>query len=184
MLLLIRELVEDHDFEGLELDWLRCPFCMDPPATPEQIDDHDELDRRIRKLTAGQGAARPASPIRWACASPSGWASSRRSAWTSRRWPGPGLIDFVNFSNSWQTSWDVPYDELRRELGDKVAIYGVIEDAPTGWTPSTREREEQAIARLLSASPELLRGNAAGKLAHGRRRHRDVQFLLHRRGGP
>jgi homoserine O-acetyltransferase len=37
MLLLMRELVEDHDYEGLELDWLRCPFCINAQASAEQI---------------------------------------------------------------------------------------------------------------------------------------------------
>src|SRR5262245_23586118 len=77
-----------------------------------------------------------------------------------------GIIDFVSFSNFWQTSWDVPYDELRRELGPKVAIYGVIEDAPNGMEaldPTTGKKS----FRLLSASNELSRGNTAGKLVLG-----------------
>jgi hypothetical protein len=60
----------------------------------------------------------------------------------------------------------VPYDELRKELGDRVAIYGVIEDAPN-WMYALDPETKKKSYRLLSASPELLRGNAAGKLAMG-----------------
>jgi len=35
MYLITQELVEDYDYEGLELDWLRCPFCINPPNKPE-----------------------------------------------------------------------------------------------------------------------------------------------------
>ncbi len=31
-------------------------------------------------------------------------------------------VDFLSFSNFYQTSWDAPIDQLKKELGDKVAI--------------------------------------------------------------
>jgi hypothetical protein len=103
-----------------------------------------------------------------------------------------GLIDFVTFSNYWQTSWEMPLDALRRQLGPDVVIYGGIEDAPN-WleaeAPSLRARplnqelqlagdnayrsEKAATAnrvrgtRYLSSSRELVRANAAGKYALG-----------------
>ena len=77
-----------------------------------------------------------------------------------------GLVDFVNFSNFWQTSWDIPYDSLRRELGPHVAIYGVIEDAPN-WVEGLAPKSNASGPRYLSASAELLRGNAANKLSMG-----------------
>ena len=92
-------------------------------------------------------------------------------------WHSRGVIDFVIFSNFWQTSWDMPYDRLRAELGSEVAIYGCVEDAPnwvSGRAPNlTLEPGTAAPSysnlgiRYLSASAELLRGNAAGKLAMG-----------------
>jgi len=78
-----------------------------------------------------------------------------------------GLIDFLAPTNTWQTTWDLPYDRWRAELGDRLALYGVIEDAPnwvTGYNPTTKQRP---LMRYLSASAPLLRGNAAGKLALG-----------------
>jgi hypothetical protein len=77
-----------------------------------------------------------------------------------------GVIDFVGLSNFWQTTWDIPYDRVRDELGDEVAVYGVIEDAPNWMFARSAETGEQGY-RLLSTSEELVRGNAAGKLAMG-----------------
>src|SRR6185295_35894 len=50
-LLIIREAIEDHDYEGLELDWLRCPFCVDPPASPKQIAMMTDWTAEVRKIT-------------------------------------------------------------------------------------------------------------------------------------
>ena len=30
---LVREVVNEYDYEGLELDWQRTPFCCEPPAS-------------------------------------------------------------------------------------------------------------------------------------------------------
>ena len=88
---------------------------------------------------------------------------------------GAGLVDFIGFSNFWQTTWDVPYDELRAELGPEVMFYGVVEDAPNwiqGLAPSLADRSPESFEgnlgnRLMAASPEMQHANAAGKLAMG-----------------
>jgi hypothetical protein len=162
---MIREMVEEYDFEGLELDWLRMPLCCEAPASQKTVDTMTEWIGKIRELTQRQaakiGKAYPLGlrlPVRLRLLRQIGLdvtAMARR-----------GLIDFVGFSNFWQTTWDVPYDELRRELGERVAIYGVVEAAPNalpGLDPLTGFRNK----RLIPASAELLRGNAAGKLATG-----------------
>ncbi len=61
----------------------------------------------------------------------------------------------------------MPHDELRRELGDRVAIYGGIEDG-VNWMP-TRSADSSLVRdmRYTSSSRELMRGNAAGKLVLG-----------------
>ncbi|MBL8219999.1 MAG: hypothetical protein JNL62_12260, partial [Bryobacterales bacterium] len=88
-----------------------------------------------------------------------------------------GLVDFIGFSNFWQTSWDLPYEQLRAELGDAVLFYGVVENAPN-WiaarTPADmppplagRAPYPNAGVRYMAASPRMVRANAAGKLAMG-----------------
>ena len=78
-----------------------------------------------------------------------------------------GTLDFVAPSGFWCTSWEMPHDTLRQQLGDRVAIYGVIEDGanplPT-YAPAIKHRQH---IRLISSSREMLHANAAGKLALG-----------------
>jgi hypothetical protein len=165
MLLMIRELVEEHDYEGLELDWLRCPFCIDAPATPEQIATITAWHGEIRKLTESRSRA-TGKPYPLGLRIPCRLGQLKAIGLDVKAMVDAGIVDFVNFSNFWQASWDVPYDQLRRELGDRVAIYGVIEDAPN-WMNALDPKSGKKSYRLLSASAELLRGNAAGKLAMG-----------------
>jgi hypothetical protein len=162
---MIRELVEDYDFEGLELDWLRCPFCIDPLAKQADINLMTRWVARVRALTRKR-AARTGKPYPLGLRIPPRLGLLKAVGLDVKALADGGLIDFVGFSNGWQTTWDVPYDELRRELGARVAILGVIEDAPN-WLFAADRAGKRPSYRLLSASTELLRGNAAGKLALG-----------------
>jgi hypothetical protein len=165
MLLMIRELVEDYDFEGLELDWLRCPFCMDPPASAKDTALMTAWTAEVRKLTQAK-ARQSGKPYPLGLRIPCRLGLLKAIGLDVKAMARAGIIDFVSVSNGWQTSWDVPYDELRRDLGEHVALYGVIEDAPN-WMYALDPVSKKKSYRLLSASPELLRGNAAGKLAQG-----------------
>lgn len=165
MMLMIREALEDHDYEGLELDWLRTPHCVNAPATQEQIDTMTKWHAEVRKITEAK-AKKLGRPCPLGLRVPVRLGQLRDIGLDVKAMADAGIIDFVNVSNSWQTSWDVPYDELRRELGPKVALYGVIEDAPN-WMNALDPKTGKKGYRLLSASRELLRGNAAGKLVMG-----------------
>lgn len=165
MMTLIRELVNDYDYEGLELDWLRNPQCCEPMASQSAVDMMTAWHAEIRALV-DERARQTGKPFYMGMRVP-GYLGMLRSVGIdvvdiARR----GLIDFVSPSNFWQTSWDMPHDELRRALGDKVTIYGVIEDAPN-WFVGYSPKYQRTGARMLSASSEMLRGNAAGKLALG-----------------
>lgn len=165
MLLQIREIVEDYDYEGLELDWLRCPFCCNAPATQAEIDMMTNWITEVRAVTQ-QRAAKTGRPYPLGLRLPCRLGLLKSIGLDVVALARAGVIDFVGFSNGWQTTWDVPYADLRRQLGDKVAIYGNIEDAPN-WMEARDESGKNTSYRLLSASPELLRGNAAGKLVMG-----------------
>ena len=174
MMALIRECVEDFDYEGIELDWTRTPLCCEPGASQKAANLISGWHADIRTLTARK-AKRTGKPfyvgIRY-----SGTLEQLRTigldvSEMARR----DIIDFVCPTNTWQTSWDIPLDELKRELGDGVAVYGVIEDAPNWlmackkqgtphpWFPGTSAQHY----RLSSASAAVLRGNAASKLVLG-----------------
>lgn len=153
----IREYVEDYGSEGVELDWLRNPNCCEPVAGRKQIDTMTAWIAEVRRVTG----ARPLG-----LRIPANLGYMKSIGLDVKALVREGLIDFVGFSNFWQTTWDVPHDTLRRELGPHVAIYGVIEDAPN-WLEVYDPAGKKTGTRLLTASAELVRGNAANKLAMG-----------------
>jgi hypothetical protein len=163
--LMVRELVEDYDYEGLELDWLRTPYCIDAPATPEQIELITRWHAALRAICDAK-AAQTGRPYPFGVRVPIELEKLRAIGIDVDAMARSGIVDFVNVSNIWQTTWDVPYDQLRRELGPDVRIYGVTE-AAANWMNATDARGEKQGYRYLSASAELLRGNAAGKLVLG-----------------
>ncbi|MDA0839048.1 MAG: hypothetical protein O3B01_25815 [Planctomycetota bacterium] len=161
---LIRELVEDYNLDGIELDWTRMPACCEPPASEETIAVitawHGQLRDLMRKRASSTGR-----PFYLGLRIPCRLGALRTIGLDVAEMARRDTIDFVSVSNTWQTTWDVPYDSLRASLGDEVALYGVIEDAPN-WMFAKTEQGHQGY-RLLSTSAELIRGNAAGKLAMG-----------------
>ena len=161
----IRELVEDYDFEGLELDWLRCPLCCEPTASRSTLDMMTAWIADIRALTEARTRA-TGKPFPLGLRVPVRLGILRMHGLDVVRLAREGLIDFIGPSNFWQTTWDVPYEQLRKTLGDAVAIYGVMEDAPN-WLDAYHPESQRRGYRLLTASPQLIRGNAASKLAAG-----------------
>jgi len=185
---MIREGVESYDYEGLEMDWLRHPVCLEAPASQKQIDEMTDWFAAVRALTK---ARRPFYPL--GIRSSPNLPYLRSIGLDLKELARRGLIDFCTFSNFWQTAWEMPLDELRRELGPEVTIYGGMEDAPN-WlethAPTLTERPSGPDVQLagdnafhaqpkpelarrvrgtryLSASAEMLRANAAGKLVLG-----------------
>jgi hypothetical protein len=165
MFLVIRELIEDYDYEGLELDWLRQPYCIEPPASRDEVDTMTRWHAQVRELTRTR-ARQTGKPFPLGLRIPCRLGQLKAIGLDVQAMAEAGIVDFVNFSNAWQTTWDVPYDQLRRDLRDRVAFYGVIEDAPN-WLNVYDPKAKKKSNRLLSTSPELLRGNAAGKLVMG-----------------
>ena len=177
MLANIREWMEDYDFDGLELDWLRQPLCCEPVAGQKQIDLMTDWMREVRSLTEAR-ARRIGRPVPLGLRVPTdlGWMKS--IGVDVKAQVSAGLVDFVGFSNEWQTTWSVPYDELRKELGPDVVFYGVVEDAPNwirGFAPGLQDEMRKSPSltpqnigiRYMAASPQMQWANAAGKLVMG-----------------
>lgn len=185
MFAMIRDGVEHYDYEGLELDWLRHPLCLEAPAGARDTGVMTAWIADLRALTRARRRSYP-----FGLRVPGNLAYLRRIGLDLPEMARRGLIDFVSFSNYWQTPWTMPLDELRRALGPDIRIYGGIEGAPN-WlaatAPALREKPayqelqlagDGAVAgaaaarrpvavrgtRYLPASAPLLRGNAAGKL--------------------
>ncbi len=188
MLEMMREGVEDYGFEGLEMDWLRHPVCLEPPATQRDIDRMTDWFAEVKALTRGRKTPYPVG-----MRVPGNLGYLRNIGIDLKALVMRGLVDFVTFSNFWQTAWDMPHDELRRQLGPDVTIYGGMEDAPnwlethapklTGrsWYQELQLAGDDAYTakknadgstrsrgtRYLTCSPEFIRANAAGKLVLG-----------------
>jgi hypothetical protein len=168
---MIRELVEDYDYEGLELDWMRDPCCCEAPVAQKTLELMTEWIADIRELTRRK-AEQTGHPYPLGLRIPVRLDALKSIGLDVATFAREGLIDFIAPSNYWQTTWDVPYEKLRATLGEEVAIYGVIEDAPN-WLECCYDPNVAGLDgfspshRCLSASTELLRGNAAGKLAQG-----------------
>jgi hypothetical protein len=163
----IREYLEDYGFEGMELDWLRDPHALEPGATEADCRIVTDWMRSIRKFT--QARARiTGKPLPLGLRVPVNLGYLRSRGVDVRTIVREGLVDFVNVSNFWQTSWDVDYHELRRQLASDVVMYGVVEDAPN-WIQvhAPGLSSKQNSMRYMSASPQMLWANAAGKLAMG-----------------
>jgi hypothetical protein len=188
MAAMIREGVMDYDYEGLELDWLRHPVCLEAGASPKDTAMMTDWFGEIRALTKSR---RPDYVL--GVRAPANLTYLRSVGIDLPELVRQGIIDYCTFSNFWQTAWEMPLDALRRELGPDVTIYGGMEDAPN-WleahAPSLRERPagpdvqlagDNAFhakpkaneplrvrgTRYLTASAELIRANAAGKLVLG-----------------
>lgn len=177
MMSVIREYVERYDFEGLELDWLRDPHCLEPGASQRQIDTITAWLGDVRALTERR-AKQLGKPYPLGLRIPGTLGYLKSRGIDVKAIVQAGHVDFLGFSNFWQTSWDMPYDELRQELGPGVVFYGVVEDAPnwvSGYSPELAQRPPDLLGasyphlgiRYMAASRPMQHANAAGKLAMG-----------------
>jgi hypothetical protein len=162
----IREVVEEYDFEGLELDWWRNPLCCEPNASARTVSMMTDWFRQIRALTERQ-AKKNGRPYPLGLHIPGRLGILKSIGLDVVTLCQEGIIDFISPSGFWCTTWDMPHDALRKLVGNRVAIYGVIEDGVNNLPTLDPLRDQTLPMRYLSASPELMRGNAAGKLAMG-----------------
>ena len=166
MLTQIKEVVEEYDYEGLELDWWRNPLCCEPNATPETVAMMNGWFREVRALTERR-ARQTGRPFPLGFRMPGRLDALKSIGIDVVTLCREGTLDFICPSNFWRTSWDMPHDELRRQVGERAAIYGVIEDGVNRMAAAAPAIPLTRDMRYISASHELMRGNAAGKLALG-----------------
>jgi len=162
MFTMIRELVEEYDAQGLQLDWLRVPACCPPGASQATIDMMTDWFRSLRELTAAE-ARRTGKPFHLGMRVPGNYKMLRHIGIDVAALVEQGVLDFLCPSNFMQTSWDLPHDRLREELGPEIAIYGVTEL----WINCLWSHLGTDADRYNCAHPAALRGNAAGKLVLG-----------------
>jgi len=171
----IRDMVENYDYEGLQLEWNRSPLCCEPGAGQATIDTITQWHADVRAVTQAQGekiGKHYALGVKHV-----GTLNQMRSIGIDlRAMAQQNIIDFTSPTNFWQSSWDIPCDEMKQELGGDVAVYGAIEIAPNWLQGLLPEQPKGNTAlglplavnyRLTPFSPPTLWGNAAAKLAAG-----------------
>jgi hypothetical protein len=162
----IKEVVEDYDYEGLELDWWRQPLCCEPNASQETIDMMSDWLREVRALTMRR-AEQIGRPYPFGLRIPGQLDTLKSIGLDVVELCREGTLDFVAPSGFWCTSWEMPHDTLRQRLGDNVTIYGVLEDGANPLPTHAPAINHTQGIRYISSSHEMLRANAAGKLVLG-----------------
>lgn len=162
----IREVVEAYDFEGLELDWWRQPLCCEPTASPETVAMMSDWLRQIRALTQRR-AAQTGRPYPLGMRIPGRLGLLKAIGLDIVTLCREGILDFICPSGFVCTTWDMAHDQLRAQLGDRPAIYGVI-DAGANMLPTRNETGTFAQPmRYVPTSRPMMHANAAGKLVLG-----------------
>ena len=154
------------DFEGLELDWWRQPLCCEANAKPETVAMMSDWFRKIRAMTQAR-AAKTGRPYYFGMRIPGSLPMLKSIGIDIVGLCREGTLDFLCPSGFWRTTWDMPHDDLRREVGERTAIYGVLEDGANALKTRSPEHGFTRDIRFISASQEMLRANAAGKLVLG-----------------
>ena len=165
MFSLIREVVEEYDYEGIELDWLRRPLCCEPNPSQETLHMMAAWFAEIREVTRAQGK-QTGKPYYLGMRSLPCLGQMRSIGIDVPALAREGIIDFVTASNIHQGTWDIPFDRLRRDLGPEVALYGVVNTEPN-WVLGFHPQSGTGAIRRMHTTPAVVRGNAAGQLALG-----------------
>ena len=162
---LIREVVEDYDSEGLELDWLRSSTCCPSPASQQNVEMMTSWFSEIRTLTEAK-ARRTGQRFPLGMRIPGDYKRLREIGIDVEVLVKDGLLDFICPTHVMNTSWAMPHDRLRAEFGEDITIYGVTELMFNELMVYSKELDI-TTAPYVCASPPALRGNAAGKLVLG-----------------
>jgi hypothetical protein len=166
MMAQIREVLEDYDFDGLELDWWRNPLCCEPTAAPATVAMMSDWFRAVRALTQRR-AAKTGRPCYFGLRLPGRLETLKCIGIDVVTLSREGTIDFLCPSGFWRTTWDMPHDLIRRQVGEHPAIYGVIEDGANAIPTVAPSINVTRDIRYISTSREMLAANAAGKLVLG-----------------
>ncbi len=166
MLEVIAEPVEEYDYEGLELDWMRSPFALDPLESRKHLPKMIGFMENIRALTDAQ-AGKNKKPYPVGIRSTSRFLQMKAHGIDVIDLAKRNLIDFVVVGNFWHGNWDIPFDELKEQLGPDVALYGCVDASPNQLPTGPESAKRPAAIRYTPLCPPIARAQAAGKMALG-----------------
>lgn len=171
-MLTIIEDVLTYDYEGMELDFCRDPVIAKPIASEQVRNDIFAWIQEIRRRTNEKGK-QIGKPFHLGIRASFNTGLLYDYGLDVDRCVEEGLFDFVAFSNTYQTCWDAPIDEMKQKYGDKVAVYGYIDGAVNWFKLRAGEESGRAPDKRLSngrnmdMSGEMILGNGAGKRVLG-----------------
>ena len=114
---LVRELVQRYDADGLELDWLREPFCFAPGEEEKGRVILTRFMNEVRELTERWSKKR-GHAIELAAHVPAHSEAAFGWGIDAVRWAKEGLIDVLIPSPRWATAdFDIPIERWREMIG-------------------------------------------------------------------
>jgi hypothetical protein len=155
---LIEETLERYDLDGLELDFLREPYCFSSGEEEAGRVIMTAWLSEIRALVAA-ASAKKGRPIRLGVRVP----SHPETAWglglDVGAWAAEGLVDLVTPTPRWATlEFDMPLEQWRELLGDApVELAGGLEGLYRPYP----------AAKAVYTDPEMVAGAAVNILSAG-----------------
>ena len=119
---LIVETLARYDVDGLELDFMREPYCFSMGKEPQGRSLLTAWLREIRKLTDEAGRRR-GHQVKLGVRVPSSPQAALGLGFDAPTWAREGLVDLVVVTPRWATlQFDMPLAEWRQLLGDAVSL--------------------------------------------------------------
>ncbi len=159
---LIVETLDRYDIDGLELDFMREPYCFRPGAEAEGAKILHEFVRGITRLVH-DASVRRGHPIRLGVRVPSRVEVAKGWGLDAVEWAKEGLVDLVVPTPRWATTeYDMPMGEWAKALaGTGVTLAGGLEircqPMPGGPADSvSKEQATGAAAEVLASGADVV----------------------------
>jgi len=155
---LIEETLERYDIDGLELDFMRDPYCFSSGEEAAGRVIMTAWLREIRALVAAASAKKGRS-IRLGVRVPSHPETARGLGLDVAAWASGGLVDLVTPAPRWATlEFDIPLEQWRELLGGApVELAGGLEGLYRPYP----------AAKAVYTDPEMVAGAAVNILSAG-----------------
>lgn len=156
-----RECIERYDFDGLELDWMRQPWCFRPGREEEGLAISERVVREARQALDERGK-QLGRRLKLLVRVPSRPDAAMRFGFDPARWAKQGLVDVVAPSPDFATTeFDMPIEVWRHLLdGTGAALAAGLEITLNPFP----------FAPFGLHTIETVRGAAAGLFARGAQR--------------
>lgn len=152
---LVRELLERYDADGLEMDWLREPYCFAPGEEEAGRAILTGFMREIRQL-AEEWSRRRGHAIHVAAHVPAVPEAALGWGLDAVTWAKEGLVDLVIPSPRWATAdFDIPIEhwrELMGSAGEEVTLAAGMELRIAPYEDSSATRNNLELMRGFSAA--------------------------------